>query len=192
VADSLEDAVKKEEAIKKLSVVATNEGVDSIARFVTADQTEQLKLVKQIKQSVSGFSFHDPDIRPVNIPELSRTLYSLYGYLGLALDEVQKDDPELAKRFVSLRQAIDNFRKEMLKGDQTRREENAEKLGEFQQALFNDVREMFHSLQSQDDSAPLQIADLPQALRDRFVGVTGKILLQVYPKKDVWVRENQK
>ena len=30
------------------------------------------------------------------------------------------------------------------------------------------------------------------ALRNRFVGVTGKILLQVYPKKDVWQRENQK
>jgi hypothetical protein len=33
---------------------------------------------------------------------------------------------------------------------------------------------------------------LPKALRDRFVGVTGKYLLMVYPKKDVWKRENQK
>ena len=29
-------------------------------------------------------------------------------------------------------------------------------------------------------------------MRNRFVGVTGKYLLQVYPKKDVWQRDNQK
>ena len=34
--------------------------------------------------------------------------------------------------------------------------------------------------------------DLPDALRNRFIGVTGKYLLMVYPKKDVWQRENQK
>src|SRR5262249_43832573 len=33
---------------------------------------------------------------------------------------------------------------------------------------------------------------LPPGLRNRFIGVTGKYLLQVYPKKDVWQRENQK
>ena len=43
----------------------------------------------------------------------------------------------------------------------------------------------------QDDSAPLRVEDLPPALRNRFVGVTGKYLLQVYPKDDVWQRDNQ-
>jgi hopanoid biosynthesis associated RND transporter like protein HpnN len=191
VADSLDDAMKKEEAIKKLSSVATNEGVDSIARFLTADQTKQLELITGIKETVSGIHFREPDMRPVNIFELSRTLYSLYGYLGLALDEVQKDNPELAKQFVSLRTAIDSFRKEMLRGDSDRLEINAQKLGEFQQALFNDVQETFHSLQTQDNSAPMRVEDLPKALRDRFIGVTGRILLQVYPAKDVWKRENQ-
>ena len=33
--------------------------------------------------------------------------------------------------------------------------------------------------------------DLPPAFRDQFVGVTGKFLLQVYPKDDVWQRDNQ-
>jgi len=50
----------------------------------------------------------------------------------------------------------------------------------------------FQTLQQQDDRAPLQINDLPAALHDRFVGVTGKFLLQVYPKKDVWQHDHQK
>ncbi len=33
--------------------------------------------------------------------------------------------------------------------------------------------------------------DLPPALRDRFIGVDGKFLLQVYPKKNVWQHDNQ-
>src|SRR5262249_51457363 len=52
-------------------------------------------------------------------------------------------------------------------------------------------RDTFSALKNQDNSAPLRIQDLPQALRNRFVGVTGKLLLQVYPQKDVWQRQNQ-
>src|SRR5205807_1856589 len=66
------------------------------------------------------------------------------------------------------------------------------KLAAYQNALFDDVWETFQALKTQESDSPLQIEDLPQALRDRFVGVTGKYLLMVYPKKDVWKRENQK
>jgi hypothetical protein len=46
-------------------------------------------------------------------------------------------------------------------------------------------------LQNQDVSAPLRVEDLPAALRDQFMGETGKFLLQVFPKADVWQRTNQ-
>jgi predicted RND superfamily exporter protein len=35
------------------------------------------------------------------------------------------------------------------------------------------------------------VSDLPGSLRDRFLGVTGKYLLQIYPKKNIWNRDNQ-
>jgi predicted RND superfamily exporter protein len=127
----------------------------------------------------------------VDLPNFSRTLYSLYGYLGAALDEVKDSDTNLAAQLASLRQAIIDLRKTMLTGDAVTLAAHADKLAEFQQALFADVRETFQTLQNQDDSAPLRVEDLPQALRDRFVGVSGKFLLQVYPKDDVWQRDNQ-
>ena len=68
----------------------------------------------------------------------------------------------------------------------------SEKLAAFQQALFNDVNQTFQSIHDQDDSSRLKAEDLPPALRNRFVGVTGKYLIQVYPKKDVWNHDNQK
>src|SRR5262249_54830929 len=132
------------------------------------------------------------DKKPVNIPELSATLYSLAGYLGAAYDEFRTDDPALATNFMSFRQAIGDLRKEMLSGTEADVEEHPTKLAIFQQALFNDVHETFSALQNQDNRAPLMVQDLPEALHNRFIGVTGKYLLMVYPKKDVWQRENQR
>ncbi len=191
VANNLEDAVRLEEEIKMLPVVAEKDGIDSIARFLAADQSSQMRLIGDIKQSLRGISFRPPDPRPVDISELSRTLYSLGGYLGMALNEVGTNEPALSEQLTSLRREIENLRKAINQGGAEKSKEIAEKLGNFQRALFNDIRDTFEALKNQDNSAPLQIADLPPALRDRFIGVNGKFLLQVYPKKDVWVRENQ-
>ncbi len=94
--------------------------------------------------------------------------------MGAALDEIKDSNPNLTAQLVALREAINDLRKEMLNGDVTERAAHAAKLAEFQQALFADVRQTFQTLQNQDDRAPLRVEDLPTALRNRFVGVTGK------------------
>jgi len=76
----------------------------------------------------------------------------------------------------------------MFRGD---REANARQLGRFQHALFRDIRDTFETLQGQDDSGGLREADLPAVLRNRFVGVSGRHLVLVYPKEDVWERGPQ-
>ena len=190
VADSQAEAVALEEKIKKLPTVASN-GVQSIAFFLNQDQTQKLRLISQIKQDVAPLQFEAADLQPVNVPEFSRTLYSLHGYLGAALDEVKDSNSNLTVQLIALRTAITDLRKEMLSGDASQIAIHADKLAEFQRALFADVRDTFRTLQMQDDRAPLRVEDLPPALRNRFVGVSGKFLLQVYPKYDVWQRDKQ-
>ncbi|MDD5138694.1 MAG: MMPL family transporter [Verrucomicrobiales bacterium] len=190
VADSLAHAVALEEKIKKLPTVASN-GVQSIAFFLNQDQTKKLKLIGQIKEDVAPLQFGAADLHPVNVAELARTLYSLYGYLGAALDEVKDSNSNLTAELIALRSAIIELKKSMLDGDATQLAIHADKLAEYQRALFADVRETFRTLQKQDDSSPLRVEDLPPALRNRFVGVSGKFLLQVYPKYDVWQRDKQ-
>ena len=189
IATNLQEAAELEAQITNLSSVAN---VDSITRFLGEDQTRSLALVRQIKAILAPIQFLPPDPKEVNMQELSRTLYSFYGYLGAAYSDVQNDEPELAKQFLSLREAVNSLRKEMLAGTPADVARRSEKLAAFQRALFNDVGETFRALKTQDDRAPLRAQDLPEALRDRFIGVTGKYLLMVYPKKDVWQRENQK
>jgi hypothetical protein len=189
IATNLQQAVALEQQLTNLPAVAS---IDSISSFLSEDQTNKLGLVGDIKQELACVKFGQPDSKPVDVQELSGTLYSLRGYLGAALDAVQKDAPELVPQFNALRDAIEDLRREMLRGNTNQVAANALKLAEFQQSLFDDVRDTFEALKTQDNRASLSVADLPPALHDRFVGVTGKYLLMVYPKDDIWSRPVQK
>ncbi len=189
IASNLQESAAFERQLTNLPAVS---GVESLTRFLTEDQSGKLQTVADIKSTLAPLSFAPPDINTVNIRELSRTLYSLYGYLGAAHEEVKTNEPAIDKQLLSLREAISELRKSMLSGDDLQLQTNAVELAEFQQVFLDDIRNTFDALKSQDASSPLRVADVPQALRDRFVGVTGKFLLMVYPKKDLWARENQK
>jgi hopanoid biosynthesis associated RND transporter like protein HpnN len=189
VASNLDQAGRLEEDLTNLPSVS---GVESMTKYLAEDPTRKLAIIAGVKKDLCSVHFSEPDPAPVDIPALSRTLYSTYGYLGAALDDLGNQDPSLSKQLVSLRQAIEDLRKEMYRGSAARVESNSVKLAGFQRALFDDVRNTFRALQTQDDSGPLRVEDLPPALHDRFVGLSGKYLLMVNPKKDVWNRENQK
>lgn len=188
ITDSVAEAVEMEKRLEQLPLVAE---VDSIAKFLAENPTGKLQLIGEIKQGVTALHFDAADPRPVNVPELSQSLFSLRGYAGLAQGEAEKGSPEIAAKLESLKRAIDNLRKEMFRRGPAGEEDVADKLGDYQRALFADLRETFEALKTQDNRDRLRIEDLPPALRERFVGVTGKHLLQVYPKKNVWQRANQ-
>jgi len=189
IAPNLERAIALEEQITNLSSVS---GIDSITRFLAEDQTRKLALVAGIKRDLAPICFPKADAAPVKLTELSTTLYSLQGYLGNIHEETQAEQPALVKQIDSLRQAVIGLRRDMLHGNATRLQANSLKLAAFQQAFFTDIEATFKGLQNQDNSAPLRVQDLPQAMHDRFVGVTGKYLLMVNAKEDLWKRENQK
>jgi hypothetical protein len=189
IATNLQEAILLESMLTNFPSVA---GVESITRFLGEDQTKKLGIVRDIKKELADVRFKDQDERPIDMAELSRTLYSTGGYLGNAVDATEKDEPALSKQLASLQSAIAELRKDMLKGSDAQRQEHAAKLSVFQQALFDDIHDTFEALRTQDTSGPLRIQDLPPGLQHRFIGVTGKFLLMVYPKEDVWQRENQK
>jgi hopanoid biosynthesis associated RND transporter like protein HpnN len=187
IATNAEEAVELEKRIAKLPTVATN---DAMSQFITGNQQPRLEVIGQIKRDLAGLRFLPMDTEPVNVDDLSRTLWSLNGYLGLALNEIEEhNETQLAAQVKSIRASIDEFRREMNSGN---RKLVSQRLAAYQQALFKDLQETFRALRTQDNSSPLTAKDLPASLRDRFVGVTGKQLIQVYPKSNVWERAEQK
>ena len=193
IAQSLAEALALEARITNLPAVGS---VDSMARYLSEDQTRKLELVGEIKQELAPVRCAEVDQEPVNVVELSRTLWILHGYVGLAMSEIEQENQqsgseqskEVYESLKSLRQAIAQLRQRML-GDPPAA---AKKLAAFQQSLFQDIRETFDALKNQDNRAPLRAEDLPPALRHRFVSKSGRLfLLQVYPKEDVWQRDKQ-
>jgi hypothetical protein len=115
-------------------------------------------------------------------------MFSLHGYAGLAAQFTAGKEPEIHRQLLALRGAVAELQHHLWVDDPAF---VAARLGEFQRALFTDVQQTFAAIRDQDDSGPLQVSDLPAAFRKRFVGVTGKHLLLVYPRKDIWDRQNQ-
>lgn len=222
VCDSLDEAVKMQSRLTNLPTVASADlaGIDDMALYLTEDQSRKLAIVSQIKREVAGVRFAPEDREPVHIRDFSTTLFSLSGYTGLALGELARElaalrnqspqlfaapespantnDPAFARfnsltnvqaQLTSLRATISKLRLQMLVNPTN---QTALKLASFQQALFRDVRETFDTIRTQDDRGRLVVEDLPHAIRKRFLGVTGKYLVQVYPRENVWQRDKQK
>ena len=190
VADDLRQARQFELAAKTRSSVASVDGDDkgqSIYDILTSDASAKLETVRGIKKDVSEFHFAPVDCRPVDTNGLGATLWETMGYMVWASDETKKDNPELASQFKSLYRAISAFRVTMFRNDPA----IPRRLEQFQQALFNDIHDTFTALQNQDTSGGLKPQDLPPSLHNRFIGVTGQYRVLVFPKKDIWQRENQ-
>lgn len=185
IAKDLNEAIELERKLTNLPSVAS---IESMAGFLADNQTKKLELVGKIKHELADIDFIPPDTSPVDIWELSRVLWSFRGYLGLALEEIDPKEKDIITKIQSLRDAIQEFRKAMLGGDQ---QKAGIKLAEYQQAFFNDLKNTFDNLKNQDNSAPLSPEDFPPPLRNRFIGKTGKFLLHVYPKENVWDRDKQ-
>jgi hypothetical protein len=191
VTDSLDEAVALERRLNGDDLMTVS-SADSMARYLTEHQDHKLEIVGRIKQILAPLQFPAADLNPVDIPELSATLWSLQGYLGAGADVAEQEgaDDALLDEMRWLRDAIGALRKRMLAG---RRAANAVKLASYQRALLGDVRRTLGGIRDQDNSSPMQVEDLPMVLRRRFVGHDGtRHLVQVYPRYNVWEREYQK
>lgn len=186
VADSLPQAVEWERRINELPSVAR---VLSLVKYLTEDQERKLALIRDIKQRVGAIALPELDPRPVNLTNLNQSLFSLSGYVGLAIDTLQSQGGQQSSEELlrSLRQSVSRLRQ--LTANEPR--VAAERLTAFQQALFGSLHETVSLVEQQDDRQRLKPDEVPAFLRGFFISPSGKFLLQVYPKEDVWQRDKQ-
>ncbi len=185
VATNLEQAAQLEHRLTNLTTVAN---VRSMSQFLAEDATPKLALIRQVKADAAAVKFAALDMQPANVPELLQVLYSFQGYLGAAEEVVRKEgDAKLATQLKSIKDAVQKWRNALVAAPAP---QGAAQTAYYQQALLDDLQDTFTALAGQEASA-LRAEDLPAPLRNRFIGLTGKYLLQVFPKADVWQREPQ-
>ena len=188
IADDLSEARQLQQQLERLPAVAE---VQSLVPLLTPEPGRKSARIRQIRDLARELPLPVPDPAPVALHDLSRTLWALGGYVGLALESLPAEASDLRTNLVSLRDTITALRRSMLDDSVGTETARAGKLGAYQRAFFQDLRETLRALQEQDPGVPVRLEDLPAALRERFMGVHGKLLLQVFPKEDVWQRGPQ-
>jgi hopanoid biosynthesis associated RND transporter like protein HpnN len=186
VAESLPHAQELEAKALALPSVAN---VISMVKYLTENQDRKLALVRDIKLEVANIPIPGLDQKPVDPGRLSGTLLTLRHYLGAGITELARGraEPGLENQLRTLRDSAEALRSAIAPGNET----VVARLTAFQQSLFRDLHETIAIIRLQDDREHLRAEDLPPFLRDRYISASGKLLLQVYPKGDVWQRHEQ-
>lgn len=189
VADTLEEAVEKAERLNALPRVAS---VDTMAVHLVKDEALYRPGIARVKHLAESLVPTGALSDSIQLEELDHALWILSGYVKQALPRLDREDAEQAGIFDNLTEllvAIREFRQEL--GVARDSPVKVRRLGQFQVGLFDEIRRFFVTLASQDASHRPRVEDLPEALRDRFMGRTGKFLIQVYPRENVWERGPQ-
>ncbi|MBI3879550.1 MAG: MMPL family transporter [Verrucomicrobia bacterium] len=185
VTDSLTNAVALEKRLTNLATVAE---VQSMGNYLAQNVDAKLPVIRQVKAEVSAVKFAVASAM-LDVKDFDTTLEATKGYFGLALEEVQKSErKDLISQFSEMRVSIARLQQRIERGEPTA---VTAKLVAFQRALLDDIRGTFEALRNQHSDSGMKVGDLPVALRNRYIGRTGKYLLQVFPKSDVWEREPQ-
>jgi hopanoid biosynthesis associated RND transporter like protein HpnN len=168
MASNREEAlVRKEALLRQPSVLR----VDEISSVLPGVDPRRQSLIEQIHAGLSALPSAAPQLAVVGAQDLDNVLARLQMLLP-----AQPELNEILRRIQGAREALRSLHPA----------EIGNRIGQFQQRLAADTLERLTMLQSVSDPNPPQWSDLPNGLTTRFVGQSGKQLLKVFSRADIW------
>ena len=188
VANNLDEARDLSKKLMALPVVAK---VESILELVPEDQDKKLPIIKRIVETGNALNVKPPTNKPADIPKARKDVDSLLSQAkeGLVQATAYQNISSVAKdavaAFKSMIPALQRADKALNSApvDVIQKRFSASSTGAFSRMQAN-----MAMLKSQKADRGLTLADVPPQLQRLFVAPNGKILLQVYGKKDLWER----
>jgi hopanoid biosynthesis associated RND transporter like protein HpnN len=174
-ADSPEEALALKTRYERLPEVSR---VVEVASLMPAAQDTKLPLLKEISDQLRGL----PQ-RGMPIPHARPDPAQLAG----AVDQLHTRlrGPVAAPQLLAdLRTSLEELRQRVSAITDTRL--CAERLQDFEERLAGDLAEDLHRLRDVAHPEAITLADLPPALRERYVGQSGKWLLRVFARECLW------
>jgi predicted RND superfamily exporter protein len=68
-------------------------------------------------------------------------------------------------------------------------DELQQRLARYEQRFYGDLQAQLQLMADQVVGRPMGVDDIPQEVREMLVGKTGKFLVRVFPKENIWERE---
>jgi len=168
IANSREELLARKEQLKALPSV---ERVDEIASLLPVDEDLKRPIIARIRGRLANLPERPPEIPVDRLEALGETLGWAQG--------------EAVKRPGGLRTAwhLERAREALRRMGP---EDCFRTLAAFQQRAAGDLLTRLHALAGVADPEPPQLADLPPSLVERFVGSSGRHLLKIYGRGDIW------
>jgi len=184
IASNATDAAKFESKIKSLPPVAK---IESIAGMLIDNPTPKLPSISNICAMAKTIEFRQVDPLPPPPHDITRTLWSLQGYIG-SIKEYLLGQPELFKTLEALREKITVLRRTILRGDS---EVISQRLHNFYRELYSELADLYQFLANQSCEPRISIDSLPPSIKSKFISRSGRILIRVYPRDNIWDRAAQ-
>lgn len=157
--------------LRELDVVGR---VVTPADLVPSDQAQKLEVIADI----AGFMAPPSEPRPP--PTLHAQLAALHEFQAHAEGLGERCDPELAADIRRLAAAAGALRVRIERADDPRAA-----LDEVEDHLVDPVRWWVTRLRSALEAQPVDLGDLPAAVREQMIGTDGRHRVEVFPRYDV-------
>jgi hypothetical protein len=168
IADSREELLARKAQFLKLDSV---ERTEEIASLLPEDSEGKRAIIERIHHRIASLPDEPAQIPIDSVPTLRRTFERLQ-----SLAKSPSFDPRA-------RAQLDEA-KNLLLGLPTA--ECYRRLSAYQDHLARDLLERLHMLRGASDPEPPHLSDLPAGLVKRFVGQSGRHLLKIYSKANIW------
>ncbi len=172
--DTPEEARALKDRYEKLPEVSR---VVEIASLVPADQDRKMALMREVRARLSNLPERGKPI-PHGVPDMAGLCAEVTGLLH-KLQPLTAGVPPLGK----VRAGLTALGEQLIDVPGT---VAAARLQQFDERLAGDLAEDLHRLRDVSTPAPIQLAELPGDLRERFVGKNGKWLVKAFAKDCLW------
>ena len=183
VCDDLQETRTLQERLAKLPTVAT---VHSIAELIPEQQEDKARVIHDIKQELGSVQFEVPPADPADAELVLRSLASLRLRANQLLATATKSGD--TNSVAALRPLVEATTQTRLKLKAMKAGELQAHLEKYERRFYADLEAQLQLLAGQADK-PMGLADVPLEVRQMLVGKTGKFLVRVFPKENIWERE---
>jgi len=174
-ASSLEELRAKQTAFEKLPSVSET---DSVLRVIPDDQPEKIALIKSFAPLVAPIRVGRSS--PVDLDRLRQALADIKRRFDVVAVEAG------AKLPAEIRVVRDKTIAVQRVLARSNRDSAEAALNYLQAQLYRDFVNLFYSLQRNLSPTGVTIKDVPEELQRKFIGESGRFLIQVHPKVDIW------
>ncbi len=175
ISDTLEEARRKYDAVRDLPSVGK---VDSIFSALPDHQEEKIRIINALREDLPELKVAERD-EPFSLDSVKNTLDHIRFKLRKKETSGKRDDVFEASQWV------DRLRAQLAALEPAVAET---RLAAFSEWLMRDYRDHIDDLRTSLHPEPVRLEDLPESLRNRFVGRTGKHLILAYPSINIWER----